>query len=304
MDFRLAPPTWAGSAAAGAAPPVPAAAGPGALPAGWKEEMLAEAGGAAPRGPKGGGPGFVEPPGAPPGWVPPPIDPGSIRARPSPLSLGERKLVPPAARREGDPPAIPGWRPGQRPPDQEAYRALLTWTWRPELEALALAIMREPLFAYAARRWRPGVRGTRWWEDAGALASNLEILNVLYDRLSALMATYWDFDPAPLAHVPNMGGNFLGLYFPHAQVIAVSTRLLGAPLFEVVDTIAHEQTHALQGRLLRAPQLAADGYEASLVAYWAHELPRLRRIRYEDRGIEIHAFQVGGVAAAATRRLG
>lgn len=303
MDFDLDAGTWAAIAATAAEPRAQPPAAQAGLPVGWKEELLAEAGG--PARPRGSAPLVVldEPPSAPPGWIPPVIGPGSVGARPSPLAPGERKRLPMPARQADLPPRLPGWTPGERPRNRNEYVQLLDWVWGPQTEAFMRAIASEPLFTYAARRWRPAAQGEAWWADEPARAANLEILQVLYDRLSALMATYWDFDPAPLAYVPTLNGSVLGIYFPRAGAIGVSSRLIGAPLCEVVNTIAHEQTHALQGSLLHRIDGGLEPYVRSLVAYWAHEMPRLRSIPYLDRGLEIHAFQVGDAAGDVARAL-
>lgn len=303
MDFDLDPGTWAAIAAAASDVPRPAEpAGSAAVPTGWKEALLAEAVEAPAATPAAAPIVLDEPPSAPPGWLPPPISPASVRARPSPLGLGERKLLPPLPRQEEPPPRLRGWSLGEPPRDSRDYVALLDWVWGPHMAAFLGAIAREPLFAYAARRWRGAVRGGPPLDDA-TLEANLEILEAFYDRLSAVMATYWDFEPAPLAHVPRMGGAILGCYYPRLGVIAMSTRLLGAPLHEIVNTVAHEQMHAFQGELLRSGGGDRDPYERSLVAYWAKEHPRLRRIPYMQRGIEIHAFLVGDAAGDVAKRL-
>ncbi len=305
MDFELDAGTWAAIAAAAAdTGPLPTGQVAATMPSGWKDELLAEAGGPSPRqGTIAPAVEFGEPPSAPPGWIPPPIAPGSVNPRPSPLDPGERKLLPPIGRQTDPPPRFTGWTPGQRPRDSRDFVALLDWVWGPQTAAFLRAIAREPLFAYAARRWQPVVRGESWRTDDAAREANLEILNVLYDRLSALMGTYWDFDPAPLAYVPQMRGAVLGVYYPRYGVMAMSSRLLGAPLYEVVNTIAHEQTHALQGALLRQVDHGLDPHVRSLVAYWAEEMPRLRRIPYTQRGVEIHAFLVGDAAGDLAREL-
>jgi len=228
---------------------------------------------------------------------------GSIGPRPSPLAPGERKLLPKPRRQDDAPPQFPRWAPGEAIWPGVRYDRLLSYVYEPKLEALLWTLQQEPLFTYAKARWKPARKGTAWWLDHEGRAGNLELLDHLYDRVAALMATYFDFEPAAMAHMPKMIPGALACYLPKYHVIALSDRNVQAPLAEAIDSLVHEQTHALQYARVFAEWDGAGGaiepYERSLVRLWAQEIPRHAKIPYELRAVEIHAHRWGGLAGQA-----
>lgn len=298
---------WAGIAAAAASVPAAPDAQPDTGPLNWKAELLADHRG--PEMPEVFAPeGFENPPGAPPGWIPPSLDGRSVSARPNPLGPGERKLLPRPRRQHEDPPTFLNWAPGLAVPCGEPFLQLLDYVYGPRNEALLQCFAREPLFAYAQTKWKAARKGAPWWLDHAGREGNQELLDHLYDRIAALMGTYYDFAPAPMVHMPKMYPGALGVYMPPHHVMAICGRLLQAPLAEAIDTIVHEQTHAMQYQLmfaeLRGEGSVVDVYERSLVRRWLREQAEIREIPYMSRAIEIHAHARGAAATQAMLALG
>jgi hypothetical protein len=190
-----------------------------------------------------------------------------------------------------------GFKPGSVPEDFESYRALLHHVFDPARQRLAHAVAQEPLCLAAFDGWRPG-----------NLQGNLNILYLLFEKLSSLIGPIYRFHPAPLGYAPGLG-DASGQYDGKFRRIMLSERLLQDPIEECFATIIHEQIHKLQHEMILRLDFPSHQplslEERALAYYWVREQPRVKHFytrawndikegrgdaAYRRIGKEYHAF--------------
>lgn len=253
----------------------------------WKAALLEEAGLRAPGGssrpPRGPGPG----PGlgagtseydgeAPIDWM---IDgtytggygEGAIagRTRLSPLPQGQRlplKGPQGALARSLRPPGV--ILPTSLPLDQrQAVIALIHRTQDPLKRHLMERISEEPLFAYAASRWR---------QARVAGQDNLEIVHAVYERLSRLMGAIYGFEPAMMSYTPQLPQNYISWFDWQSNRFFIQQKYLGGTFADTIEGLAHCQAHSLQRHLIGAYRAGELTGELAMLGEWLANEHQLR----------------------------
>jgi hypothetical protein len=202
-----------------------------------------------------------------------------------------------------------GFEPGMVPSDFDSYRALLHEVFDPAKRRLGAALANEPYCRAAFDGWRPG-----------RTKENLNILYVVFERVSATMGTIYRFHPAPLGYSPGMG-DAIGQYSSRNVRIMLSERLLHDRVEELFATVIHEQIHKLQHEMTLRLDFATSHPlslpERSLVYYWVREEPRVSHYYtrawndikegrgdavYRRIGKEYHAFDTEEAVVAQLKR--
>jgi hypothetical protein len=148
------------------------------------------------------------------------------------------------------------WAPLRHAPEQR--EALMAWVhqrYDAPTQHLLERLTDEPLFAYAARQWR---------HAPDARASNQQIVEAVYLRLSRLMGAIYGFEPAVLAYTPQMPVHWHQLFDWEQNRMYVVEQALGGTFADLMEALTHGQAHAMQRRLIVAAGAGSlDGDDAA-----------------------------------------
>jgi hypothetical protein len=185
---------------------------------------------------------------------------------------------------------------GQEPPKTFAeYRALMTELFNEKREKLVKLLKKEPVFMSALAEWNPKTS-----------TSNANISRELVPYVIKGMEHAYDFTAAPVEFVPAAG--FLGTYEMKHHKIQVTPALFAQPYKDFLDTLIHEEVHALQAEMMLMLNVQKRGKvlsppERAIAQYWKNEEPKYRsalaagsnmspetKRRYQMIGQEYHAY--------------
>lgn len=188
---------------------------------------------------------------------------------------------------------------GEEPPRTVIeYRALLAELFDRKRAKVVELLKKEPVFSSAITEWAPK-RST----------TNANIARELTPYVVKAMEQVYDFSAPPIEYVPASG--FLGTYDMKAHKIQITPVLFTQPLKEFVDTLVHEEIHALQAEMMLMLNTQMRGKtlsppERAIARYWKNEEPKYRsalaagsqmspdtKRRYRLIGQEFHAWSTG-----------
>lgn len=188
---------------------------------------------------------------------------------------------------------------GEEPPKTFAeYRALLSELFDRKRDQVVRLLAKEPVFSSAVAEWMPKHTTT-----------NANIARELAPYVVRAMEKVYDYAAPPIEFVAAAG--FLGTYDIKAHKIQITPALFGQPLKEFVDTLVHEEIHALQAEMMLMLNTQMRGKvlsppERAIARYWKNEEPKYRsalaagsqmspetRRRYRLIGQEYHAWTTG-----------
>ena len=153
---------------------------------------------------------------------------------------------------------------GTIPPGTPEQRELVHAVFDRQKVHLLQRIAAEPLFAYGCRRWQPGRKD-----------QNLELAQVLHERLAKLMGSLYDFDPAPLATGTAMPRRMHACYDETSGQLFLSDRHLNGTVGDFMEALAHQQAHCLQHGLIRRLAELPVGEPRQVIARaWAADFER------------------------------
>lgn len=179
--------------------------------------------------------------------------------------------------------ALRNFPPGLVVPGTPEYRELVHVVFDTGKLHLLQRLAAEPLFPYACRMWKPGRR------DA-----NLELAHALHERLGKLMGSLFNFDPAPLATGTAMQRRLHACYDETTGQLYLSGRHLAGTLPDLMEAMAHQQTHCLQHAFVKRLAEGADLSDAhrALVGVWTDDFKRWQHTCL-PLGIGYHALDLG-----------
>ncbi|MBU6427377.1 MAG: hypothetical protein KGR26_00055 [Cyanobacteria bacterium REEB65] len=193
---------------------------------------------------------------------------------------------------------------GQGPPRTFAeYCSRLAALFDAKRDRLVGALAPQPVFAVARREWQPKQPSI----NANIARSLTPIV------VHAMEATY-AFTAPPIGF--SQAAGFLGTYDIRQHKITLTPQLFERSLKEFLDTLVHEEIHALQADLLLRLHVQKrgrplSGAERAIAQYWKNEEPKYRsalaagsemspqtKRRYQQLGQEYHAWTTGHFVAS------
>lgn len=193
---------------------------------------------------------------------------------------------------------------GAEPPKTfTAYKQLVSDLFDAKRQRLVDKLMAQPVFEAARNEWNPRHSTT-----------NANIARELVPYVVQAMQEVYEFSAPPI-HFTNAGG-FLGTYDMRHHKITLTPQLFGRPAREFVDTLVHEEIHALQADMMLMLNVQKKGRvltppERSIAQYWKNEEPKYRsamaagsnmspetKRRYQMIGQEYHAWTTGHYVAS------
>ncbi len=188
---------------------------------------------------------------------------------------------------------------GEEPPKTfAAYRALMSELFDHKRARLVQLLQKEPVFTSAIPEWNPK-----------RSSGNANIARELTPYVVKGMEAAYEFGSAPIEFVSAAG--FLGTYDMKHHKIQITPALFSQPLKEFLDTLVHEEIHALQTEMLLMLNVQKKGKvlsppERAIAQYWRNEEPKYRsalaagsgmspetKRRYRMIGQEYHAWTTG-----------
>lgn len=198
---------------------------------------------------------------------------------------------------------LDGYVGGEPPRDWTGYRELQAELFDAKRSLLVRLLSAEPVFAGAVREWTPK-----------STTANANISRLLVPYVVTAMEKVYEFGAPPIIFSPAAG--FLGTYDMRHHKITLTPLLFARPLKEFVDTLVHEEIHALQAEMMLMLNAQKKGRalipaERAIAQYWKNEEPKYRsalaagsqmspqtRRRYMMIGQEFHAWTTGHYVAS------
>ncbi|MBI6546806.1 MAG: hypothetical protein HY692_08425 [Cyanobacteria bacterium NC_groundwater_1444_Ag_S-0.65um_54_12] len=184
-----------------------------------------------------------------------------------------------------------------------AYRIILSQLFDAKRQRLFDLLAAEPVMRSATTEWSPR-----------SSVTNANIARVLVPFVVKALEQSYEFNAPPVEFAPAAG--FLGTYDSRHHKITLSPQLFGSSCKEFLDTLIHEEIHALQGELLALLNVQRRGriltpVERAIAQYWKNEEPKYRsalaagsqmspdtKRRYLLIGQEFHAWTTGHFVAS------